>query len=481
MNVTEQQVQDIVTQVIRNLGQTGQRSGGSNFARSSVSSSVSGMRGVFDDMDAAVEAAAQAYASYRTMGMDKRKVITDAVRQVGRDHQEPLSRMVFEETQMGRYEDKLLKHTFAADMTPGIEDLKPNAWSGANGLAVEEYAPFGVIGAITPSTHPSETLINNAVMMLAAGNSVVVNAHPSAKKVSAHVVGLINDAIIKAGGPENLVTTVSEPTIDSATAMFHHKKVALLSITGGPGVVRAAMKSNKKVIAAGPGNPPVVIDETADLKLAVEKITKSASFDNNILCTAEKEVFVVDSVFNAFMQEMEKAGNKKLLTSQMDQLAQKVFEKKKFLHIVRREFVGRNASVLAKELGIHISDSVPLLFGETDKKHLFVEEEQLMPCLPIVRVRDFEEGLACALEAEHGYTHTASCFTRNMDRGTRYARELNCSIVVINGGTYQGNGGEEGEGTLSFTISTPTGEAITRPRNFARLRRVMTAGSMRFI
>lgn len=478
MNVTEQQVQEIVSRVIRNLGQSGQISG---MTRATVSNASRGKRGVFEDMDAAVEAAARAFDLYKHMGLDKRKTITDAIRQVGLDHQEPLSRMVFEETKMGRYEDKLLKHVYAATMTPGIEDLKPNAWSGANGLAVEEYAPFGVIGAITPSTHPSETLINNAVMMLVAGNSVVVNSHPSAKNVSAYVVGLINDAIIQAGGPENLVTTVEEPTIDSATIMFHHKKVALLSITGGPGVVRAAMKSNKKVIAAGPGNPPVVIDETADLKLAAEKITKSAGFDNNILCTAEKEVFVVDSVFNAFMQEMEKVGNKKLLTSQMDQLAQKVFEKKKYLHIVRREFVGRNASVLAKELGIHISDSVPLLFGETDKKHLFVEEEQLMPCLPIVRVRDFEEGLACALEAEHGYAHTASCFTRNLDRATCYARELNCSIVVINGGTYQGNGGEEGEGTLSFTISTPTGEAITRPRNFARLRRVMTAGSMRFI
>jgi acyl-CoA reductase-like NAD-dependent aldehyde dehydrogenase len=390
--------------------------------------------------------------------------------------------MVLDETKMGRYEDKIAKHIFAATSTPGVEELTPRSWSGNNGLAIEEYAPYGVIGSVLPSTHPSETLANNTIMMLAAGNTVVFNPHPAAKNVSSFTVRLINAAIKRAGGPENVVACVANPTIETANVLFNHPKTKLLAITGGPAVVKAAMKSDKKVIAAGPGNPPVVIDETADLARAAERITVSASFDNNVLCTAEKEVFVVESVFDRFMQEMEKIGNKKLFASQIEQLAAKVFVRNPTgLVSVNRDFVGRNASVLAREIGLTVSDKTRLLFGETKNDHLFVQEEQLMPFIPVVRVKNFEQGVAFAMAAEHGYGHTASVFTKDMERATCFARKANCSIFVINGGTYQGNGGADGEGTLSFTIATPTGEAITRPHSFARIRRIVTINAMRFV
>jgi acyl-CoA reductase-like NAD-dependent aldehyde dehydrogenase len=440
-----------------------------------------GDRGVFSDMDDAIEAAHRAFLQFQSFGPQQRTVLLNQVRTAVLENKETLSRMVFEETRMGRYEDKILKHVLAATATPGVEEIEPRSWSGSNGLAIEEYAPYGVIGSVLPSTHPSETLINNAIMMLAAGNTVVFNPHPAAKIVSSFALQLANTAMTKAGGPQNLVTCVENPTIETANRLFCHPKTRLLVITGGPAVVKAAMKAEKKVIAAGPGNPPVVIDETADLERAAERITVSASFDNNILCTAEKEIFVVDKAFDRFMNAMEKRGNKKLLPSQIEQLAQKVFVNKDGHVTLNRDFVGKNADVLARELGLTVPEKTPLLFGETGTTHIFVQHEQLMPFIPVVRVRDFDHGVSCALEAEHGFGHTASVFTNDMQRATMFARKANCSIFVINGGSYQGNGGRDGEGSLSFTIATPTGEAITKPHSFARMRRIVTVNAMRFV
>jgi acyl-CoA reductase-like NAD-dependent aldehyde dehydrogenase len=437
--------------------------------------------GVFADIGSAVEAAHRAFGRFQAFGPQQRTKFLNELRRVVLEKKELLSRMVFDETRMGRYEDKILKHVLAATATPGPEQLQPRSWSGANGLALEEHAPYGVIGAILPSTHPSETLINNAIMMLASGNTVVFNAHPSAKKVSAFTLRLLNAAMVKAGAPENLLTCVAEPTIETANALFRHPKTRLLVVTGGPAVVKAAMQSSKKVIAAGPGNPPVIVDETADVVRAAERITKSASFDNNILCTAEKEIFVVQSVFEKFMAAMERCGNRRLNAAQITQLAAKAFTDKGGHPFLNRALVGGDAAVLAKEAGTSAPPETPLLFGETDRKHVFVQEEQLMPFLPVVRVKDFNEAMEAALEAEHGFGHTASIFTGDMTRATAFARKANCSIFVINGGSYQGNGGADGEGTLSFTIATPTGEAITRPASFTRVRRIVTVNAMRFV
>jgi acyl-CoA reductase-like NAD-dependent aldehyde dehydrogenase len=472
--ISDQQIRAIVEKVVRTVRQ-GQAAAGVGPEVSCADS------GVFSDMNSAIEAAHQAFLLLRQFGPQQRMRIINRIRKTILDNKEKLSRMVLDETKMGRYEDKVLKHIFAATSTPGVEEITPKSWSGNNGMAIEEYAPYGVIGAALPSTHPSETMVNNTIMMLAAGNTVVFNAHPGAKNVSNFTVRLLNEAITKAGGPQNVVTCVKEPTIETAEILFKHPTTRLLSITGGPGVVKAAMKSGKKVIAAGPGNPPVVIDETADLAHAAERITKSGGFDNNVLCTAEKEIFVVETVFDKFMNEMEKAGNKKLLASQIEQLAAKVFQKNGEQVSLNRDLVGKNANVLARELGLTIPESTRLLFGETAASHLFVQVEQLMPFIPVVRVKNFHDAVESAFAAEHCFGHTASVFTKDMERATYFARKLNCSIVVINGGTYQGNGGADGEGTLSFTIATPTGEAITRPHSFARLRRIVTVNAMRFV
>jgi acyl-CoA reductase-like NAD-dependent aldehyde dehydrogenase len=463
-------VQKVVRQILTQSDSTGNASGAGD----------KGDWGVFDDMNDAVEAAYEAFLLYKDRSLQCRKKITDAVRQMALDHKEELAKMTVEETKMGRVAHKISKFENAAKNSPGVEYLQPQSWAGKNGMAMDVYSPFGLIGGITPSTHPGPTMINNIIIMLCGGNAVAFNPHPSAKKVNALVIQLANKYMVEAGAPKNLVTCVANPTLETAKTLFGHEKVSMLSVTGGPGMVDMALTYPKKVIAAGPGNPPVLVDETADLALAAAEITASASYDNNVLCIAEKEIFVVESVFDAFMKEMEKAGNVRLSTAQMNQLASKALQQSGKYWLISRDYVGRNANVLAQAIGINISESVPLLFGETDRFHPWVVAEQMTSCIPVVKVKDFEEGLQASIKAEHGFKHTASIFTKDMVRATKYTRALDCDVHTINGGTLRGNGGDLGEGYFSHTIATPTGEGICTPLHFVRKRRVMTYGAFRF-
>ncbi|MDW7682030.1 MAG: aldehyde dehydrogenase, partial [bacterium] len=437
--------------------------------------------GVFDDMNDAIHAAHGAFLEYENFDIQDRKRFIDAVRRVTLDFKEEFSRMAVEQTGMGRAEHKITKHINVAKHASGVEFLQPKAWSGKNGMALEEYAPWGVIGNISPSTHPSPTMLENIISQLSGGNTIVFNPHPVAKKLNAYVIQRCNQYIVSEGGPKNLVTCVADPTLESAQVMFGHPLTKLLSVTGGPGVVEAAMKFSKPVVAAGPGNPPVLIDETADLKLAAAEITMSASFDNNILCIAEKEIFVVESVFNEFMRLFQAQGNKKLIVSQMDQLGKKALELQGKYYVISRHHVGKNANLLARDLGMKLSEEVPLLFGETDKDHPWVVAEQMTSCIPVVRVKNFEEGVEACFKAEHGFEHTSSIFTRDMNRASIFARRMKTDVLVINGGSLRGNGGLTGEGYFSHTIASPTGQGITNPRDFCRRRRIMTAHSLRFV
>ena len=448
----------------------------------SPAAGIRGDNGVFDRMEDAIAAAKRAYIDFQKFSIRDRERLIGILRMVLKDHAEEFSRMVYEETGMGDYKDKILKHKNCAKNTPGTDYLVSRSWSGEKGVCLEEFAPYGVIGAITPSTHPTPTMINNMIIMLAGGNTVVFNAHPGAKKVTAYGLQVCHRAVVAGGFPENLFTCVKNPTIETANTLFNHPDVPLLSITGGPGVVKAAMSTHKKVIAAGPGNPPVLVDETADINKAAEDIIKGDTFDNNILCTAEKEVFAVESVFDKFMTAMERAGAVKLDEINFKLLAEKAFiSNEKGGHVLNRELVGRSATHLADLVKVNVPEGTRLLFAETDKDNIFVREEQMMPILPVVRVKDFNEGVKFAYEAEHGYGHTALIHSRDMNRITEFAKVMNTSIVVSNGYSSQGDGPDDGEAYMAFTIATPTGEGITSPRNFCRVRRLAVAGSLRFV
>jgi len=462
-NASEEQIRKIVEEVVTRIVADGSGGSGRPLA--------SGDSGVFTSMDDAVQAATQAQIELAAMTLEQRKLIIEAIRRVSRDSAEDFSRRALAETGMGRLEDKIQKHRVAADATPGMEDLEAKSWTGDHGLTVVEMAPYGVVGAITPSTHPVPTMVNNAICVISAGNSAVFNVHPGAKDVSMHAVRLLNQAIVQAGGPVNLLTAVAEPTLETANELFTHPGIRILLVTGGPGVAQAAMASPKKAIVAGPGNPPVVVDETADLKKAARDIIDGGGFDNNILCIGEKQVFVVDSVADELMRHMVDYSAYELNAQQIEALSAVAFVTGSDGHpLASRELVGRSAWVLAERIGIKLGESVRMLIGETRADHVFVQEEQMMPFLPIVRVRDVDEGIRLALESEHGYKHTAIIHSRNIDNMHKMACVMDTTIFVKNGPSFAGVGlGGEGFGT--YSIASPTGEGLTSPRTFTRQRR----------
>ena len=441
-------------------------------ADSSTAPSLSlGDAGVFDTVDAAVGAAVQAQQALVAGSLEERKKIVEALRRACREYAEDFSQRALQETGMGRFEDKVQKHIVAADTTPGVEDLEAISWTGDHGLTVVEMAPYGVIAAVTPSTHPVPTMANNAISIIAAGNAAVFNVHPGARHVSAFAVRQFNKAIQEVGGPANLITALAEPTIQTADQLFNHPAIRLILVTGGPAVARAAFESPKKAIIAGPGNPPVVVDETADLPKAAKDIIDGAGFDNNILCIGEKQVFVVDSVADELKSLMVRYNAYELNRQQIEQLTQHAFVRSEDgeLH-ANRELVGRSAHVLAERIGIHLEESLRVLIGETGPGHLFVQEEQMMPFLPIVRVSNVDQAIRGAVESEHGYFHTAVIHSRNVENMHNFARAANTTVFVKNGPSYAGVGlGGEGFGT--YSIAGPTGEGLTSARTFTRQRR----------
>ena len=439
--------------------------------------------GVYADMDAALTAAVTAQRRLADLPLERRAALIVAMRQAAVENAQVLARAAWQETAMGRAEDKLEKNLLVAERTPGTEALQANAWTGDRGLTLVERAPYGVIGAITPSTNPTSTIICNAIGMLSAGNAVVFNAHPGAKRCSAQTVHVLNQAIQRAGGPPNLITCPAEPTIDSAQYLMRHPAINLLVVTGGPGVVREAMGSGKKAICAGPGNPPVVVDETADLEQAARDIVKGASFDNNVVCILEKEIIAVESISEQLKAIMLQRGAVEITLSQLNRLMKVILAED---HgpgkhgIVNKAFVGKSPSVILREVGVNVDDAVRLVVAETDAQHPLVWTEQLMPVMPLVRVRNADEAIDLAKKVEQGMGHTAMMHSKNLDALSRMSREINTSIFVKNGPSLAGLG-FGGEGFTSFSIASPTGEGVTSVLDFTRVRRCTLVDAFRII
>jgi aldehyde dehydrogenase len=443
----------------------------------------SGQDGVFPDVDTAIAAAAVAFGALDSMTLELRVRLIEAMRQAARENAEALARAACQETGMGRPEDKAKKNLLVANKTPGLEDLRPLAWTGDRGLTLVERAPYGVIGAITPSTNPTSTIICNGIGMIAAGNSVVFNAHPGAKACSAQTVQLLNRAIIGAGGPPNLITAPREPTIEGAQHMMKHPGIRLLVVTGGPAVVKVAMNSGKKAICAGPGNPPVVVDETADIDQAAKGIVAGAAFDNNVVCVLEKEIVAVASIADQLKAALNANGAYEITSWQMKRLEKVIFQE---IHeppeesVINKAWVGRDAKVILKEIGIAVGDEVKLVLVEVGRDHPLLWTEQLMPVMPLVRANDADEAIDLAVALEGGRRHTAVMYSKHLDHLSRMAREINCSIFVKNGPSLAGLG-FGGEGFSSFSIASPTGEGLTSAKDFSRVRRCTLVDSFRIV
>ncbi len=476
MNLNEARIRSVVEEVVRSLAP--QRS---TPAEVPLPKPSKDQDGIFESLDEAVETAAEAQRALEARTLEERRTIIAAIRQAGMAHAKGLAQRTVEETGMGRVPHKIRKFEIVTQLTPGVEDLQPVAWSGDHGLTVVEQAPFGVAAAITPSTHPVPTIVNNAISLIAAGNSVVFNPHPGAKTVSALGIGIFNRAIVEAGGPPNLMTAVREPTIQTGQALFVHPKIDLILVTGGAGVARAALSSPKRAIVAGPGNPPVVVDETADLEKAARHIVAGAGFDNNILCTSEKETFVVRSAAAELKHNLLANHCVELDRAQIDALAKQAFPRdEKGAYTLNRELVGRGARVLAERIGLSVSADTELLIGEVEADHPFVTREQMMPFMPIVQTPDALTAIDMAVEAEHGYHHTAVMHSKNVEHMTTMARKCRCTLFIKNGPSAAGLGAG-GEGYTSFSIATPTGEGCTSARTFTRQRRCTLVDYFRIV
>jgi aldehyde dehydrogenase len=480
----EREISDIIERTRRRVGEPGPQLARRMAVQAELSAPVAGQTGdgVFATLEEAIAAASAAFRSTR-LELGQRKVIIEAVRRAAAEQAEAMARLAVEETGLGRVDDKTVKNRLVAQKAPGPEDLEVQAVSGTNGMMITEFAPFGVVGAITPVTNPAATILNNAISIVSAGNAVVFNPHPSARRTSNTAVRLVNRAIIAAGGPPNFVVSTVEPTIESARTLMAHPDVRLLLVTGGPGVVREALRTDKRAIIAGPGNPPAVVDETADVEKAGADIVRGASFDNNIVCTDEKVVIAVASIADRLVRSMGQNGAYVLAEHELRRLERVVFTELgapgKAGHI-NPAWIGRDASRILAEIGVRPSVEPRLLVAEVPVEHSLVWTEQMLPVLPVVRVPDVSAAIDLAVRAEHGFRHTASIHSTNVDTITRMARAMNCSIFVANGPNFAGLG-EGGEGFATVSIASPSGDGMTRPRSFSRERRVTVVGALRIV
>lgn len=467
MPINEEDIKRIIEEVVKNL--------------ESESIETQNSEGpIFDNFDSAIKESAKAQEYFQSLGLEKREKIITAIREVSKINAKRWAEMAVSETKMGRVNDKITKNILVAEKTPGVEDLHSISYTGDKGLTLVEYAPFGVVAAITPSTNAVATIISNAIAILSAGNSVVFSPHPAAKGCVADAVKILDSTIVSAGGPENLVSTISNPTQEATKSLLTHDKINMSIVTGGPAIVKVAMQSGKarKTIAAGPGNPPIVVDETADLKLAADQIIFGCGFDNNVLCIAEKEVILVERIKKDFIEAMRKNPYAyELNPSQIDALAKIAIPEPGQEPKLNRDFVGRNPSVIAKAIGLNLSDEIRVLWAETSNDHPFVISEQLMPVLPITSVKDFDEAVELAYKVEWENHHTSGLYSMNVENMTKMARRMACSIFVKNACTLHGLG--MGEGYASMSIGTPTGDGITKPTHFTRPLQCSLVGYLR--
>lgn len=439
--------------------------------------------GIFHNMNEAVDAAVEAKIKFKEYSLEQREKIIKKMREVTLENAMDLANHSVKETGMGRIDHKYLKIKLAVEKTPGTEVLKPQVFTGDKGITLIERGPFGVIGSITPSTNPVETIITNSIGMLAGGNTVVFSPHPGALECSKKIIRLLNKAIREAGGPENLITSVEKPSLESTNSMIYNEKIKMVVATGGPEIVKKVLSCGKKAIGAGAGNPPVVVDETADIKKAARHIISGCSFDNNVPCIAEKEVIAVEEIYEELIDEMKKNGNVyELNTDEINQILQLVlnYDTNTKKYSINKKFVGKDARYYLECIGVNAPVGIDALICRTENDHPFVQKELMMPILPIVKAKNVEKAIELAVLDEHGNRHSAMMHSKNVDNLTKMANLIDTTIFVKNAPSYAGIG-FGGEGYTTFTIAGPTGEGITNSLSFTRERRCAMVESFRIV
>jgi propionaldehyde dehydrogenase len=473
MNLDKKQIKNIVEKVIQELSSGDQSTSSADSANSSD--------GVFQEMEDAIQAAVVAHHQLVQVPLATREKIIQAIRDVGWTHREEYGRMELEETDLGAVSGTVLKLETACGV-PGIEDLSSEVFTGDLGVTINERIPVGVIASVNAITNAAPSIIHNGIMMLAAGNSVVHNPHPKTKIISARVVRDVNQAIVKAGGPPNCMTTVAAPDIPAAQYLMTHPKINMIAVTGGHRVVEFATKTGKRVMAGGPGNPPVVVDETADLDHAAQCIIRGASLSNCTPCSSEKEIFVVDSAADRLKELLIKYGAYELGIDQgkalVKEIFMEIFEGRK-PSVINMEYIGKPPNVILKRaIGLDIPPETKIAILETDKEHPLIWTEQIMPILPFVRCRDAKEAMTMGVAAEQGLRHTI-VFHSNDLQNLAYMSSIADASQFVKNASSIGGIGVEGEGFKSLHISTG-GEGLSRPRMFTLIRRCVLTDDFRY-
>ena len=473
MEIDAKLIEQIVRNVVENVVSSGSGSAVKGYTNTSGGP-------LFDNIETAIAAAKEAQKKFIDLGRDARYGIVESIRRASLVNAEKWAKMAVEETGMGRVEDKIIKNITAAQRSLGPEDLEIKSYSRCcteNGTLTVDMAPYGVIAAITPMTNPAPSIINNTIIIISAGNSVVYLPHPSAKKVTLDALLVVHNAIVDAGGPQNLITSTKEPDINNASLCMASKDINLICATGGPAIVEIAMKSGKKVLGAGPGNPPVLVDDSADIARAAREIVAGSSFDNNILCNEEKVLICMRSVADKLLNELGKNNCLVLNAEEGARVTNLVIKN----NAVDKKLMGKDCSIILKQAGINAKDDLRLaVFVAKDEMHPLVQHEQLMPILPMVIVDTFEEGVRMACRVEHNFKHTAMIHSANIERITYFAQEINTTTVQVNGSALR-TGGDINNGGTSWTIAGATGEGCTTPKSFTRQRRLSIYGSMNFV
>ena len=440
-----------------------------------------GSPGVFQNMDDCIPAAVAAQKKLLNLPFDTRRQVIQTIRDTGKANAAEYGRMEFEETDLGKRDDNVAKNRSSCDV-PGMEDLVPEVYAGDKGVTIIDRIPVGVIASVHPVTNAAPSILFNAIMMISGGNTVVVNPHPKTKQVSIRVIRDLNKAIIAAGGPANCLCCLEEPSVPSAQQLMTHPAIGMIAVTGGHGVVDFATKTGKRVIAGGPGNPPVVVDETADLDRAAQCIIQGAGFSNCIACASEKEIFVVESVADPLKEKLKKSGAYEISASQGQELVKHIFKEVKKPgqpSVINMDYIGKTPQFILKSIGLEVGPEVQIVILETDQNHPLVWTEQIMPVLPMVRCRNVDQAIEWALAAEQNFGHTMAIHSNNLNNIRKMAARASCASFVKNGACGLGGVGITGEGYVSFHIAT-NGEGHTRPRTFTRIRRCVMADDLRY-
>jgi propionaldehyde dehydrogenase len=469
--IDENQIEEIVRGVVNNLITT---SGTSTFKESSAGLSGNGL---FDKVGDAVSAAKDAQPKLILLGREARFKIIANIRKRCLENAEKFARLTVDETGIGVYEDKIVKNQVAVNFSPGPEDLDIKTYSDEVSTISIDRAPYGLIAAITPMTNPTPGIINNSIIMISAGNSIMFLPHPEAHRCSLEAIKVIHSAIVEAGGPASLVTAANQSKVENVSVAFKSDKVDMITATGGPGIVRLSMKSGKKVIGAGPGNPPVIVDETADIENAAIEIMNGASFDNNILCNEEKACICIRSISDKLLSAFSRNNTMVLSREQADKVVALVVKDGE----INKDYIGKDASKILKDAGIDAGPSIRLVvFVADSESHPIIQHEQLMPVLPILLVDSFEEAMAAAVRIEHGYGHTAMIHTKNIDRITSFGQVIDTTNFIVNARS-QAMAAENSKGGTAWTIAGATGEGNTTPRSYTKERRIYVSGAMNFV